>query len=64
MRSQTPSARLAGREDVLLVAESGIHVAEDIDRLTRAGAKAFLVGESLMREPDLEAALRRLRRVE
>ncbi len=48
-------------EDVLLVAESGIHTAADIDRLQRAGARAFLVGESLMREDDPGEALRRLR---
>lgn len=58
------AGRVAGREDVLLVAESGIHGPEDIERLTRVGAKAFLVGESLMREPDVEGALRRLRRSE
>ena len=53
---------VAGLPDVLLVAESGIHLPEDTDRLGRAGARAFLVGESLMREPDMAQALRRLRR--
>jgi indole-3-glycerol phosphate synthase len=48
-------------EDVLLVAESGIHEHGDIVRLERAGAGAVLVGESLMRQPDLGSALRRLR---
>ena len=33
---------------------------EDVARLQRAGASAFLVGESLMREPDPGLALRRL----
>lgn len=46
--------------DRLLVAESGIHSYVDIERLQRAGARAFLVGESLMRESDVEAATRRL----
>ena len=56
--------RLAGRipEGVVLVAESGIFTSDDIRRLTRAGAQAFLVGESLMREPDVGLALRSLRR--
>jgi indole-3-glycerol phosphate synthase len=43
-----------------LVAESGIKVAADVARLRRAGARAFLVGESLMAEPDVAAATRRL----
>lgn len=46
---------------VVLVAESGIRDHDDIERLKGAGARAFLVGESLMRQPDLETALRRLR---
>jgi len=46
---------------VLLVAESGIRDFADIERLTAAGARAFLVGESLMREPDPGEALRTLR---
>jgi indole-3-glycerol phosphate synthase len=46
---------------VLLVAESGISGPADIARLARAGARAFLVGESLMREPEPGRALRRLR---
>lgn len=55
-------AALADREGVFLVAESGIHTRGDLDRLCRAGARAFLVGESLMREPDPGMALDRLRR--
>ena len=56
--------RLAKRvpRSAVLVAESGIGAPEDIERLEAAGASAFLVGESLMREADLEAALRQLRR--
>ncbi|HVN39927.1 MAG TPA: indole-3-glycerol phosphate synthase TrpC [Myxococcota bacterium] len=56
--------RLAPRvpQGVLVVAESGIFHANDLARLARAGAHAFLVGESLMRQPDLSAALRTLRR--
>ncbi len=46
--------------DALLVGESGIRTGADIARLNRAGAKAFLVGESLMRQEDVEIALRNL----
>jgi indole-3-glycerol phosphate synthase len=54
--------RLAPRvpQGALVVAESGIHGPEDVARLARAGASAFLVGESLMREADPGLALRRL----
>jgi indole-3-glycerol phosphate synthase len=47
--------------EILLVAESGIGCLEDVNRLEVAGASAFLVGESLMRQPDVGAALRKLR---
>jgi indole-3-glycerol phosphate synthase len=46
--------------DVVRVAESGIHTAEDIQRLLAVGFHAFLIGESLMREVDPGLALKEL----
>jgi indole-3-glycerol phosphate synthase len=54
--------RLAPRipRDRTVIAESGIATAEDVARLESAGVAAFLVGESLMRHPDVATATRRL----
>ena len=44
----------------LLVAESGINSRADIERLLAVGAKAFLIGESLIREADIGAKLQEM----
>jgi indole-3-glycerol phosphate synthase len=42
--------------DRLLVAESGLYAPADLARMTRTGARAFLIGESLMRQDDVATA--------
>jgi len=44
-------------KSVVRVAESGIRTQADMARMSAAGYDAFLIGESLMREPDPAAAL-------
>ena len=46
--------------DRLIVSESGLGTPEDLADLARYGARAFLVGESLMRQADVAAATRAL----
>lgn len=47
-------------DDVVVVSESGIVERKDIERVTRAGARAVLVGSALMTAGDPEAAIRAL----
>lgn len=47
-------------KDRVLVAESGLGSPADLRRMARAGASAFLIGESFMRKPDVEGAVRQL----
>jgi indole-3-glycerol phosphate synthase len=56
----TERLRKAIPAGVLVVAESGIHTADDARRMREAGADAILVGESLMRADDPAARIREL----
>lgn len=47
-------------DDKLLVGESGIRTASDVRMLAEAGVDAILVGESLMRQQDIGAAVEEL----
>jgi len=40
------------REDKTIITESGIHTSDDIRYMNEAGIYGFLIGESLMRQPD------------
>jgi indole-3-glycerol phosphate synthase len=44
--------------DRIAVAESGLNAPDDLARLARFGISTFLIGESLMRQPDVAAATR------
>ncbi len=43
-----------------IVSESGLSTPEDLAELARYGVRCFLIGEALMRQPDVEAATRAL----
>ena len=48
------------QQNALLVSESGLFRRADLDRVEAAGAEAVLVGEALMRQSDVQAALEEL----
>ncbi|WP_046173397.1 indole-3-glycerol phosphate synthase TrpC [Domibacillus indicus] len=53
--------RLYGRENAFFVSESGITSREDALRMKEAGARALLVGETLMKAGDVAQAVRSLK---
>lgn len=42
---------------ILVVSESGLHTPDDLAIVTSAGVEAVLIGESLVKQPNLEAAI-------
>jgi indole-3-glycerol phosphate synthase len=49
-------------KDRVVVAESGLATPADLARMAKVGASAFLIGESFMRQTDVEAAVRAILR--
>jgi len=47
-------------QGAVVVSESGLERVENLERLRRAGVQAFLIGEALMRAPEIGAKLREL----
>lgn len=56
------TGRLAAKvpADRLLISESGLYTRADLEAMALAGARCFLIGESLMRQDDVAAAVRAL----
>ncbi|MEN9521495.1 MAG: hypothetical protein RLZZ381_4083, partial [Cyanobacteriota bacterium] len=63
---QTTTELLAARQEMLeqrdiqIVSESGLHTATDLNTVKQAGAKAVLIGESLVKQDDLAQAIANL----
>jgi len=58
--SRAQPSTLDSRLSTLLVAESGIHTRADVERLAKCGARAILVGESLMKGGGIRAKVKEL----
>jgi indole-3-glycerol phosphate synthase len=56
----TRELSLAIPSDRFLISESGLNTPADLADMAAHGARAFLIGESLMRQADVETATRAL----
>lgn len=56
----TKTLAKAAPAEALLVSESGLSTPQDLAEMARYGVRCFLIGESLMRQADVEAATRAL----
>ena len=60
LKTDTKTTKLlAGKlpADRLLICESGLNSADDLADMATVGARCFLIGEALMRQPDVEQAV-------
>ena len=48
------------KQNILPISESGINSAEDLDKLKSIGIKGVLIGETFMRENDIEQSFKKL----
>jgi indole-3-glycerol phosphate synthase len=46
--------------NILVVSESGLHIPEDLTTVTTSGASAVLIGESIIKQPNIEVAVTNL----
>ena len=51
---------ILAQRDILVVSESGLHTPEDLNTVKQAGAKAVLIGESLVKQDNIEQAVSNL----
>jgi indole-3-glycerol phosphate synthase len=61
LKTDTATTRRLARlvpDDRLLICESGLNTPDDLAEMAAAGARCFLIGEALMRQPDVEQAVR------
>lgn len=56
----TARQEMLATKNILIVSESGLHQPEDIKTVKQAGAKAVLIGESLVKQADIPQAINSL----